>query len=455
MNTVDQKAKHIGTLAPLFSLHSSHDLLHDRGTFSTAYAFIDWLKKTKQTLWQLLPMHPTEWEPGSMTPVPSPYKGYGVGIDPSYVSQADSRELPSVLELAQFLRDNDEWIHDFALFCALRDYFHTDDWRTWDKSLRVRDPESLHRWSQALEAEIHTHVCTQWQLHTSFNRVKKAAAKASVLLSGDLPFYLSHNSPLVWAHQDAFEMTLDGEIQFVSGVTEFPPSFFGRQVWGHPLYTWETHDRWDAVIDLWKLRIRYASRLYDALRFDYAEAFYAYGAMGITDEHNDHNRIGPGAVVFEELIRYGREIGLAVFVEDGGTQTVEMEESLLASKCPGIRIFCFRPAISHYPTVSVAFTTTHDTETLLSFVSRQTNEDKRLLAETAESVYDVDDRVFAKNLRDSVIASRAETVIIPIQDWLLTTDRINIPGSEKTFSDPNWRYRVELPIEEFPIDLNL
>lgn len=443
--------KRIGTLASLTSLYSVTDVPQNRGTFSSGHVFLRWLATTNQHIWQMLPLHPTQWEADSSTPVPSPYKGYGVGIDPKYLSEVDRSTMPSPSQKVNFCRDNREWLEDFALFCALRDYFHTDDWREWDKSLQDRDPESLERWSRALEKEIDEHVVMQWRAHSAYLRLKTAANDEDILMSGDLPFYLSLNSPLVWAHQDAFEIESDGSVRFVSGVTEFPPSFFGRQVWGHPLYNWEDKERWDAIIEVWKIRLRAATPLYDSLRFDYAEAFYHYGAMNSHAAHQDHNRIGPGAVVFEELVRYGREIGLSVFVEDGGTQTVEMEESLLAVHCPGIRIFVFRPEISHYPAISVAFTSTHDTETLLSYVARQSDEDKRLLAETAACDYDDDDRVFATHLRTSVIKSHAETVIVPIQDWLLTTDRINIPGSETEVSDPNWRYVVGVPIEEFPL----
>jgi 4-alpha-glucanotransferase len=49
-----------------------------------------------------------------------------------------------------------------------------------------------------------------------------------------------------------------------------------------------------------------------------------------------------------------------------------------------------------------------------------------------------------------LIHSPAQTVIIPIQDWLITTDRINIPGTEKMVGDTNWQYRVSVSIENLP-----
>jgi 4-alpha-glucanotransferase len=59
--------------------------------------------------------------------------------------------------------------------------------------------------------------------------------------------------------------------------------------------------------------------------------------------------------------------------------------------------------------------------------------------------------MFVRVLIKGLINSPARTVILPIQDWLLTTDRINIPGTEKEVNDPNWHYRVGMPVDKLPI----
>ena len=77
--------KIIGTLTPLSSLFSSTDSMDDRGTFSSGFVFLDWLRETNQFAWQLLPLHETQLEPGSdVKHVPSPYKSYGVGLEESF-----------------------------------------------------------------------------------------------------------------------------------------------------------------------------------------------------------------------------------------------------------------------------------------------------------------------------------------------------------------------------------
>src|SRR5438046_2754801 len=116
---------------------------NDNGTFATGLIFLDWLKKTHQSAWQLLPLYQTQLEPDSSTKrVSSPYKSYGVGFDPKYLPESFVGIYPSKSEKNEFLAAQSEWINDYALFCALSDYFQTDDWRVWDKDLRNRDADT-------------------------------------------------------------------------------------------------------------------------------------------------------------------------------------------------------------------------------------------------------------------------------------------------------------------------
>ena len=109
--------------------------------------------------------------------------------------------------------------------------------------------------------------------------------------------------------------------------------------------------------------------------------------------------------------------------------------------------------VLHYPEFTVAYTSTHDTETLLGYLHNLTPEQKQRLAIAANVAYYPDDKIFAKTLRDAVLTSPAQAVIIPIQDWLLTTERINTPGTELPVNDPNWNFHLNIPIENLPTHL--
>lgn len=463
---MNDKKKIIGTLLPLFSLQQPN--------FDYAQDFLDWLKKTNQSAWLLLPLHETQLEQGSKTKhVPSPYKSYGIGLDPRYLSPSSLRggTTKSSLEPSrgsqrfarndenrdEFIRKHKDWIYDYSLFCALRDYFGTDDWSTWDDSICSYNPEAVEDWSKKLAKQRDFSIHLQWQLHESYSGFYKKANELGISLIGDLSYYPSYRSPLVWAHQKAFQLNKNGSPANVSGIPNTQGAHFGRQVWGHPLYNWETEKQ--EVVALWKMRLKYLATIFDIIRFDHTKAFFEYGVMDIHNPQNDTFQKGPGKEVLEELVTYSQQNGLTIFAEDSGDRVKNLRIALNDMNIPGLRIFRFSQKkdelhmyyadIKNYPENCVASTTTHDTETLLSYIQTLTLKQKKRLGEITEITY-TNDKEFSANVRDAVIASNASIVIIPIQDWLLTTDRINIPGTEKEINDTNWQYKLDIPIEELP-----
>lgn len=455
--------KRIGTLVPISALFSLRDTERDKGTFASGLVFLDWLQKTHQSAWQLLPLYQTQLEPGSATKhIPSPYKGYGIGLDPKYLPSHFANLHPTEAEKKNFILNNSDWIHDYALFCALSDYFQTDDWRNWDTDIRNRETKTIVNWTNKLHAEIDTHIVIQWQLHMAYAQLKQKAKKLGIMLIGDLSFYVSLQSPLVWAHQDVFQIEKNGSIRYVSGVPNTKTSHFGRQVWGHPLYNWEHKEK---VIAFWHIRLRHQTTLFDTIRFDHAKAIFAYGVMDTKNEQDDRYEKGPGSDVFEELIAFSLKNGLSIFAEDSGDSIKELRLVLNKLQIPGIKIFRFGlrgrqnkldskyADISQYPENTVSYTTTHDTETLLGYLQNLTPQQKQQLASAAHVTYDPEDATLAKKLRDAMLKSPTKMVIIPIQDWLLTTDRINVPGTELPVNDPNWQFKLTIPIEHFPTRL--
>ncbi|MBA3724391.1 MAG: 4-alpha-glucanotransferase [Candidatus Levybacteria bacterium] len=454
------KQKAVGTLVPIFSLVSSQQISQDQGSFETGLYFLDWLEKTGQTAWQILPLNETQLEKGSAVKhVPSPYKGYGVGLAPKYLSAKDAQRKPTLQEKNTFIAQNKEWIEDYALFCSIRDVYGTDDWRTWNKALRTREKGVLKEWVKSHKLTINYYIVTQWQLHQSYKELHAKAKASGIALIGDIPYYISVQSPLVWAHQKAFQMNKDGTLPYVSGIPNTPGTYFGRQIWGHPLYNWENQDE---VIKVWKMRLQHQSELFDHVRFDHAKAFFTYGKMEADIEANDQYVRGPGENVFKEILSFIEEKGLKVFAEDSGDGTGGLRKCLKEQKIAGIKIFHFamKPVdekvnekyvfVKRYEENCVAYTTSHDTETLLGYMQRLSPTQKKKLAIASEAAYDATDSIFAKNIREAVLSSPAQLVIIPIQDWLLSTDRINIPGTEKEVGDTNWQYRVGVPVEGLP-----
>ena len=453
--------KSIGTAVPLSALWSGKKKVKN-GDLDTALVFLDWLHSTHQTIWQLLPLHETQLVPGSKKDhVPSPYKGYGVGLDPGYLSTSLKKEKASKQEILSFEEKQKEWLPNYALFCALRDYFGTDDWTQWDAGIRGRDKKAVKEWSNTLKKQIDAHVLKQWQLHHGFQRLRDKAYKYNIKLIGDLSFYIPLQSPLVWQFQNIFQISKNGKMKKVSGLPDGPRAHFGRQVWGHPLYNWKGAPL-DDFFNLWKLRLDYTLQLFDTVRLDHAKGFFSYGSMHMTNPKLDTVEKGPSVSILKKILNYSRNIGLELYAEDSGDRIKNLRDLLQLLNIPGIRVLRFaynekRKKLSKryadifdYPPNTFAQTTTNDTETLLGYLNLLSNEEKKLLSKHCKVQFDANDTRLAIQLRDALLRSSAQNIIIPIQDWLITTDRINIPGTEKAVGDRNWQYRVSVSIENLP-----
>ncbi|MDP2630544.1 MAG: 4-alpha-glucanotransferase [Candidatus Uhrbacteria bacterium] len=453
-----RQKKIIGTLLPLSALKSDR-LPPGRGgcgTFAMGEVFLRWLGKTEQQAWQLLPLHETHYVSGSRTRhAASPYRGYGVGIDPRYVAEG---RLPKrrAVALDEFCDTHKEWLTTYALFCTLRDSFGTDDWRLWPAPLRDRDPAALDLWTRKLHDGIEKYKKNQYVLHASFDALRKKAANLGITLIGDLSFYLPLQSPLVWQYADAFEMKPGRAVRFVSGLPDGLRAHYGRQLWGHPLYAWSSRPH--RINALWRFRLRYLGSLYDMIRVDHAQGFYRYGRMDSEQANNDMLKYGPGTTALSPLLSYSAQNGITLFAEDAGHRIPALKQTLAKHQVPGIRIARFLyneklKKISAYhgdfdafPIRTVCYTSTHDTEPLLAYVRTLSVKEKRdLSAYLLLDSYHTD-RAFACALRNKAICSPAQMTLVQFQDWFLRTERMNIPGTEG-LHEKNWRYRIHIPVE--------
>lgn len=457
--------KIIGTSIPLFSLKSSKSINKPNGTIKDGLLFLDWLKKTKQSAWQMLPIHETHLVSGSTKDhVSSPYKGYGIGIDPKYLMQ--NGEEPKEDDLQKFILENSYWLDNYAVFCAIRDKYGTDDWTKWERGLKLHDEETLKNWVSKHVKLIKNHQLTQYKLMQSYQQLRAKAKINQILLIGDLSFYLPLRSPLVWALQDAFAIPQDGDLNSVSGFLPLKnSSMYGRQVWGHPLYKWEKINKREKIYALFTIRLRFLAQLYNTVRIDHANGFFHYGVISVHNPRMDRMKNGPGFTVFKTLTDIARSYSLKIFAEDAAaTSTLrELRNAMSQLNIAGFRILRYAydekqkiiineyADISSYPARSVAYTTTHDSETLMGYLSQLKTAEKKLLAQKTGVPFAADLKIFATNLRQAVINSPSTLVIIPLQDWLLSYDRINIPGTEIEKNDKNWKYRMPVYIEHLPL----
>ncbi|HWR17272.1 MAG TPA: 4-alpha-glucanotransferase [Terriglobales bacterium] len=455
-----------------------------------AYRFIDFLADAGQKLWQVLPLNPTgygdspfqslsasagnpllisierliasgELREGDLGEVPVFDEdevdfGAVIKFKEPLLRKAAERFLRSDRrdEFDEFCRENAKWLDEFALFMALKEAHDLVAWSQWPASLAGRDARALADWSRKLSQEIETIKYWQFVFFRQWHELREYGRQKGIRVIGDIPIYVAHDSANVWANRELFCLDERGNPEKVAGV---PPDYFSEtgQLWGNPIYNWplmkERGYAW------WVERLRSALRLYDYVRIDHFRGFEAYWEVAASEKTAMNGRWvkGPGAELFEVL---QRELGdLPIIAENLGVITPEVEEIRHRFRMPGMAILqfgfgndpqapTFRP--HNYVRELVAYTGTHDNDTVVGWWnsrpgkgSIRTEEDIRKEHAYARAYLGFKDEPVNWVLIKGVLASVANTAIVPMQDLLGLGNeaRMNLPGT----SSGNWRWRMK------------
>jgi 4-alpha-glucanotransferase len=197
----------------------------------------------------------------------------------------------------------------------------------------------------------------------------------------------------------------------------------------------------------WRERMSFMLELFDGVRIDHFRGLESYFSIPATEKtaRNGVWKKGPGM----SLIRALQPLceGKLIIAEDLGDITPEVEALVRDSGFPGMRVLQFGflsgedcPHTPHnYPSNCVAYTGTHDNNTLLGFVWDLDAGTRRRVFDYCGYRGDNLDESYDYLIR-TMFASHADTLIIPVQDMLLfgSDTRINKPG----IAEGNWSYRV-------------
>jgi 4-alpha-glucanotransferase len=493
------KSRASGVLFHITSLSGPHGS-GDLGP--RAHEFLHFLKNAKQRYWQVLPIHPVG--PGF-----SPYAGSSAFAgNPLLISLEElvsqgllrSSELKPVPEgepvdyprvtrlrehalrkaFARFrekprayaaaldeLRTRERfWLEDYALFCAARAHHGDKSWTSWPRELLHREPHALSSARKAWADEITFVEFTQLMFERQWQALRAHAHELGIELIGDVPIFVAHESADVWAHQWAFRLDGHGKPTHVSGV---PPDYFSAtgQRWGTPLY------RWKALAadgySFWVERMRGLFRRFDLVRLDHFVGFARYWEIPAGAETAVEGRWvkGPRDALFQAIRRaLGPSLSttepLPLIAEDLGSVTRSVTELRQRLGLPSMRVLQFgfaadgKPDGTHvlhnFPRRSVAYTGTHDTNTLIGWLEEggdgRGKVDPIRVRELRRVVLDYLYGPEAKappvpihlGMIRALFASPARTAIVPIQDWLgLGAEaRMNVPGR----ADGNWTFRL-------------
>ncbi len=321
-------------------------------------------------------------------------------------------------------------VANFCDFMALRDANHGKIWQEWTEE--TPDAASLKVWR-----------FSQYMFYTQWQKIRVYAKKKGVKIIGDIPIYVAPDSSDVKYYPELFKLDKKGYPTSVAGC---PPDYFCEdgQLWGNPLYDW---DRMKADgFKWWRERIHYMTELFDGVRIDHFRGFESYYAVPADAENarNGEWLKGPGMDLVNAIKEEAGDC--LIIAEDLGDIDDAVRELVNKSEFPGMRVFQFAffgnrnsPHLPHtYENNCVAYTGTHDNNTLLGYIWED-EEHRREILEYCGYSSDNWNACYDHILR-TMFASSAGLLILPVQDILLYggDTRMNKPGVR----DGNWSFRL-------------
>ncbi len=345
------------------------------------------------------------------------------------------------------------WLPDYALFMAIRRHFQNLPWWQWpDDKMKQHDHLAIGQFYQKWPDEVDFYLFEQFYFDSQWQRVKKEINQTGVSIVGDMPIYVAHDSADIWAHHDLFQLNEKLMPEAVAGV---PPDYFSEdgQLWGNPLYDWPAHER--TGFNWWLNRLDNAFHHYDSVRLDHFRGFVDYWAVPASAKSAKEGKweAGPADKLFD--IVFGAFPDAAIIAEDLGEIDDRVRDFLARTQLPGMRVmqFGFDQVVGnthmpcYYPLNCVAYTGTHDNNTLLGWLWESSAGDRELALRFAG----IDDSSFdwgrggtsapaIRHLIRCLWASSAQLVIVPLQDLLGygSDTRMNRPG----LATGQWRFRV-------------
>lgn len=464
-----------GILMHITSLPSPYGI----GTLGkAAFDFVDYLKKSGQSYWQILPVTPTSYgdspyqsfstfagnpyfidldilaEEGLLEK--ADYAGLSWGDDPKRVDYARIYQLRFPVlkkaydrfcqnipaDFAAFCGEQRDWLEEYALFMSLKDAHGGRSWQRWEDSLRLREDTALEQARNSYQQQIEFWRFVQYEFYRQWRRLKDYANQNEVKIIGDIPIYVAEDSADVWANPQMFRLDADRRPIEVAGC---PPDYFAKtgQLWGNPIYDWDycktTGYSW------WIRRIQTALALYDTVRIDHFRGFESYWAVPAADETAENGvwKPGPGIALFRAV---EQQLGqVSIIAEDLGTITDEVRALLKESGYPGMKVLQFAFSVGNesdylphnYGKNCVCYTGTHDNDTLAGWLASINESDReytlRYCRASGEEVW---------GLIAAAWGSTAAIAVTTMQD-LLELDsgaRMNIPSTPSG----NWQWRSVL-----------
>ncbi|MFQ9404293.1 MAG: 4-alpha-glucanotransferase [Eubacterium sp.] len=354
-----------------------------------------------------------------------------------------AKGLPLYKQFDNFVKDNADWLEDYALFMALKSYFNNVSWGEWETDIKFRKPEAMRHYEEQLSDDIGYWKFIQFEFYRQWTALKKYANDNGIEIIGDIPIYMGYDSVDVWANQGEFQLDENLTPIKVAGV---PPDAFSDagQKWGNPLYDYEKMEAND--FSWWRKRMKASARLYDVIRIDHFIGIVNYYTIpaDMPDARQGEYRQGPGQKLLDAI---NESIGdKKIIAEDLGVEVPEVAKILKDNGYPGMKVLEFafvgdrqNPHLHYnYTQNLVCYGGTHDNETLLGFFENRGDWELGY-------AYDYLDTRDKKKMVDQVFraaySSVAVLTVFAVQDILKLGNwaRMNLPSSMGN----NWKWRMQ------------
>jgi 4-alpha-glucanotransferase len=445
-----------------------------------AIAFLDFLKASGMSWWQVCPLGPTGFGD-------SPYQCFSAFAGNPYLIDLQnfvSRKLLTAEEVAplsllsqsavdygslyrlkwpllrrayerhkvagsqalgpvgfsEYKASNASWLEPYAYFSALKESFDGRPW--WEWSPEARTFASMKSQLRArLRDEVNAHQFYQYAFFSQWQQVRAEAASRGIGIIGDIPIFVAADSADAWSRPDLFELGKDGRPVAVAGV---PPDYFSEtgQLWGNPLYRWDVHEEEDYA--WWKERMKATFAVCDIVRIDHFRGFESYWRIPLPAANAKKGEWtkGPGLGFFKAMRSSFPKA--RIIAEDLGLLTPDVEALLHDTGLPGMSVLQFafggdskNPYLPHnLKPNQVIYPGTHDNDTALGWYATSGNEVKDHVRRYL--------RVGANEIGWDLIRCAYEAVsriaVVPMQDILSLGSgaRMNTPGKPQG----NWGWRL-------------
>ncbi len=455
-----------------------------------AFNFVDFLADSGQKLWQILPLEPTGY--GN-----SPYQTYSAFAGDPILIDLDNlvekqllkpQELENnvqfniekveynevrkfkekILQIAfrsfdlesrdyiEFKKQRSFWLDDYALFMSLKDYFGQKAWSNWDEKIKLRSSKAKKNYEKLLNKKIEYIKFCQFIFFEQWFALKNYAKEKAIKIIGDCPIFVAHDSSDIWSNPEIFQLD---ENHYPTKIAGVPPDYFSKtgQLWGNPLYDWQVMEKNN--FKWWRRRFKEKLEQFDILRVDHFRGFESYWAVPVKQKTavDGEWEKAPGEKMFSKVCG---DLGeLPIIAEDLGMITEKVIELRDKFEFPGMKIlqFAFDSDLSNdylphnYPENCVVYTGTHDNETTLGWFKNSPSKRKNFLQEYLQ--HEISDVCW--DMISLAYDSKADMVIIPMQDilGLDNSARMNTPG--KTEDNWQWRMRSEQLSEQISHKLKL